>query len=116
MWIRHPDASLRHPGASLAILAKASVIPAKASAIPAQASVIRAKASVIPAQAGIYTLQWTPVFAGATGPHPNHPKGNTARPPDIVKQARTGFTPPNAGILNLIRYMVYNRIIRLREV
>ena len=33
--------------------------------------------SVIPAQAVIYAPQWTPVFAGATGPHPNHPKGNT---------------------------------------
>ena len=33
---------------------------------------------VIPAQAGIYTPRCTPACAGATGPHLNHPKGNTA--------------------------------------
>ena len=34
---------------------------------------------VIPAKAGIYALQWTPAFAGATDPHLNHRKGNTTR-------------------------------------
>ena len=33
---------------------------------------------VIPAKAGTYALRWTPVFAGATGPHLKHLKGNTA--------------------------------------
>ena len=33
--------------------------------------------SVIPAKAGIYSLRWTPVFAGMTDPHLNHLKRNT---------------------------------------
>ena len=89
------------------ISAPPTVIPAQAgiyplrfpiipisTVIPAQAGIYTLRFPiipifpVIPAQAGIYTLRCTPVFAGATDPRLNHPKGNiTSRQGRVSVQA-----------------------------
>ena len=77
-------------------------------------SVIPTPPTVIPAPAGIYALQWNPIFAAATAPHPNHLKRNAAR-----IQPRLDTTPDavdNAAMIEIVPSDACQRwLARLRD-